>query len=99
MDQDDRSSMSEKIITGLDLGSSSIRVAMVSLDGHGQVEILALESTVSKGVDAGSIIDFDIASVDIRNVLKSVEEKTQKRVGQLYLAIKGTGVSGDCGFF
>ena len=86
--------MSNNIITGLDLGSSNIRVAMISVSDDETIEVLALENVTSKGIDSGNIVDFDIASTDIRDVLKRVEEKTQKRAKNICVSIKGAGISG-----
>jgi cell division protein FtsA len=67
---------------------------MISVSKHGQLEVLALENIPSKGIDSGNIVDFDVASTDIRDVLKRVEEKTQKRLKNIFVSVKGLGISG-----
>jgi len=80
------------IVAGLDMGSSNIRAAVCRVSGKGEMELLALESIPSGGIDSGDVTDFNIAVRDIREVLKKLEAKINGRIKQVSATIGGSYV-------
>ena len=66
--------MARNIITGLDIGSSSIRAIVVERKKDGTLHILAYAQKESEGVRRGYIINLDDASKTISATIKSLEK-------------------------
>jgi hypothetical protein len=82
----------ERLITGIDLGSSYIKVAVCIVDRRRNIELLSLDSAVSNSIKAGNIVDLDIACRDVRTLLKRTEKRINRKIRYITVAIKGAGI-------
>ncbi|NQT22938.1 MAG: hypothetical protein HQ579_05805 [Candidatus Omnitrophica bacterium] len=83
-----------RIITALDLGSSNIRACAASINGRGQLKLLALERMPSSGISHGGVVDFDAATNDILRMTKALEKKAKKKIRYISLAISDADFNG-----
>lgn len=70
--------MSEKIITGLDISSTQIRIAVGSLQEQGNLQIIAAIEESSEGINKGVITNLEEAVTSLSRAL----EKTERMIGQ-----------------
>lgn len=61
-------------VTGLDIGSSSIKV-LVAEFVNGEMNIIGVSNTKSEGVKDGIIINIEVAAAAIQKAIKEAEEK------------------------
>ena len=51
----------DKVICGIDVGSSKIATLIASVDETGKINLIGVSSTVSKGVKKTQVVDIDEA--------------------------------------
>ncbi|MFA6908563.1 MAG: cell division protein FtsA [Patescibacteria group bacterium] len=84
----------EEIITGLDIGSSMVRVAMGQLDVNGRgIQILGVAEAPADGLNKGSVTSIEDAVSSVSSALEAVERMTGIPVEHAYLGIGGTHIS------
>jgi cell division ATPase FtsA len=83
-----------KIVTGLDIGSSKISAVTASIEKGGQFNILSHATQDSRGVSRGSIIDLNDAVRSVSSVLKNLKNKSPDGMGQIYVNINGEILKG-----
>lgn len=79
--------MQQEIILSIDFGSKKLSASMATKDRDGEMEILAVESCKSNGIEKGIIKDIDKCSEDVNNLLMTIEEKTKKNISDVYIGI------------
>ncbi len=84
--------MRRHIVTGIDIGSSLIRVVVVAYSKHDAPQVLATASAESRGLRHGYIVNFDEAVESIRTVLAEAEKKIDTRITRAFLAIGGVSL-------
>lgn len=79
-----------QIITGVDIGSSSIKMVSVA-QGQGDrgFEILAQYQEPSFGVRKGVVVDVHKVAEILSNLAERAERDTKKRMGNVYVGIGG----------
>lgn len=82
--------MKSEIITGLDLGSSAVRVVVGQRDEAGMPRIIAAVETLSEGVSRGTITSVEDATSSIAAAFEAAERVTGVPVERVWV-----GVSGD----
>lgn len=82
----------QRIITGLDLGSSNVRASACRVDSKGNIELLGLETMPSRGMQSSNIINFNVACNDISEIIKRLEKSIKMRIRHVYATISGSGI-------
>ena len=73
----------------VDLGSSSVVVAVGEKPAEGRMSVLALVSKPVEGVNAGRIDNIELVSRAIREAVSEVEERLGIRITEAYAGISG----------
>lgn len=81
--------MARKIITGLDIGSSSIRAITVEQKKDGSLHILAAAQKESNGVRKGFVVNLEDAAKTINSVVKSLEKISGVSVKSAVVSVGG----------
>jgi len=91
--------MRNQIITGLDLGTSHIRIAVGQRDeeNNGKLQIIGLTEFPSQGITKGSINSIDDTVSSITAALEQIEKTTGLPVEQVFLGIAGPHISSQQG--
>jgi len=77
-----------KLIAGVDLGSSKIAVAIGDYK-NGEVELKSYEMTESVGIRGGVIVDLKAANNCINNVIQKAEKKVKAEINSVFVGISG----------
>ena len=85
--------MSRNIITGLDIGSSSVRAIVIEQKKDGTLHILAAAQKESSGVKRGYINNLDDASKTISAVVKSLEKISGISIRNAVISVGGISLS------
>lgn len=85
--------MARNIITGLDIGSSSIRAIVVEQKKDGTLHILAAAQKESSGVKRGYINNLDDASKTISATIKSLEKISGISIKNATVSVGGISLS------
>ncbi len=84
----------EEIITGLDIGSTTIRVVVGQLNLHDQkIHVLGAAENVAEGINKGSITSIEDAVSSISGVLEKVERMTGVPVEHAFVGINGSHIT------
>ena len=82
--------MRNKIITGIDIGSSSIRIVVSELiNGETTPHVLSMTNKRSRGLRHGYIIDVEDAREAVKEAIKEAENSSGKKIETAFLAIGG----------
>ena len=84
-----------RVITGLDIGSSKVSAVVVSIGKGGQFNILSQATQDSRGVSRGSIVDLNGAVRSVSGVLNKIKAKCPGGLGQIYVNITGETLKGS----
>ncbi len=83
-------------ITGLDIGSSRISAVVAEVNKDGVFTVLTEESSMSKGVWRGALIDLNDTIDSVSKVLLKIRNKTTtKDLGDIYVNITGDSLKGE----
>ena len=77
------------IIVGLDVGTSSIRVAIGELSSDGGIEIIGLSNKKSQGLRNGAIVNLEAAGAIIKEAVDAAEQNAGFEVSSCVAAIGG----------
>jgi cell division protein FtsA len=83
----------ERIIAGLDIGSSKITTIIATLGDEGKVSVIGVSSVPSKGIKKGVVVDIDEAVEAIAQSLESAERMAGYAVSAAYVLVNGTHIS------
>ncbi len=84
----------EDIITGLDVGSTAIRVVVGQLNPHDQkIHVLGAAEQPAEGVNKGTITSIEDAVSSISSALEQVERMTGIPVEHVYVGINGSHIT------
>ena len=84
----------EEIITGLDIGSTTVRVVVGQVNPHdNKIQILGAAENSTEGVSKGSITSIEDAVSSISGVLEKVERMTGIPVEHAYIGINGSHIT------
>jgi len=81
--------MARKIITGFDVGSSSIRAIVVEQKKDGSLHILAAAQKESNGVRKGYVINLEDAAKTISAIVKSLEKISGVSIKNAVVSVGG----------
>lgn len=77
------------IITGLDIGTSTIKALVVQKKGK-ELEVLAQSQIPSFGVRKGTVINIDEVAKNIQALLSEVEKLSGRRIDSVFVNIGGS---------
>lgn len=83
----------ETVITGLDLGSTNIRVAVGSPTEDGQLQILGAAEHPGDGISKGTVTSIEEAVSSISGCLEKAERMTGIPVERAFVGINGTHIA------
>lgn len=82
----------EKIITGIDIGSTKISTTVASVSEN-KISVIGVSGNVpSKGVNKGNIVDIDVAVEAISNSLERAERMAGVSISSAYVTINGSHI-------
>jgi len=88
-----RSKSQPSLITGLDIGSSAVRIAVgqtgVRADGKKELQIIATAEVPSEGVQKGVIVSIEEAVSSISNALEHIERMVGIPITNVWIGISG----------
>lgn len=88
-----RSKSQPSLITGLDIGSSAVRVAVgqtgLRADGKKELQIIATAEVPSEGVQKGVIVSIEEAVSSISNALEQIERMVGIPITNVWIGISG----------
>lgn len=79
----------DKIICGIDAGSSKIATLIASVDENSKISLIGVSSTVSKGVRKNQIVDIDEAVSAITESVESSERMAGYSISSAYISLGG----------
>lgn len=80
------------IITGLDIGTSKIKVLLVSQSKDGKLELVLKEEENSEGVRRGVIIDPERISNILKDLFSRISEEVSQKVNSVYVNLGGSHI-------
>ncbi len=83
-----------KIIAGLDLGTNNIRGAVVKIDGKNRIELIGVDTIPSNGIECGTVVNLELASREVNNLLTRLERKTGRRIKRVSAVVSDPMVEG-----
>ncbi len=86
--------MSDKIICGIDIGSSKI-ATVVGLESkeNDEVRIIGFNTTASKGVKKGLIVDIDQVTGAVEESVEKAERMAGHKINQAFVSVGGPHIS------
>ncbi|MBQ0072103.1 MAG: cell division protein FtsA [Spirochaetales bacterium] len=84
----------DKTIVGLDIGTSSTRVAIGTVSRDGQLMIESVTEHVSEGVRNGSIVNIEQTMKVIGQVVSEAEMQAGSEVGSVIIGVGGDQIKG-----
>lgn len=79
----------DKIICGIDVGSSKIATLIASIDENGKINLIGVSSTISKGVRKNQVVDIDEAVAAITESVESAERMAGYSISSAYVSLGG----------
>lgn len=79
----------DKVICGIDVGSSKVATLVASLSEDGRVNLIGVSATPSKGVKKGQIVDIEAAVDAITESIESAERMAGYSVSQSFVNLGG----------
>lgn len=80
------------IITGLDIGSNNIKAIVAEIKNNGRLLILAAFKQPSAGFRKGALVDFEEATVSLRNIVSDLRRLTPKSIKNVYVNVNGANI-------
>lgn len=81
--------MDDRIIVGIDVGSSGIYATAGKVDAIGNIEIVAKVEKSAKGIDKGRITDFDEACKCLEETFKDLENILNQDIKGAFITVPG----------
>jgi len=85
---------SPSIIAGLEIGTSKVCAVVGEENESGALTIIGLGQARSRGVRKGEIVDFELASEDIRTAVAEAEQMADAEIRSVYLGVTGSHLRG-----
>jgi len=84
--------MPEKFITGIDLGSSNIKVAVAAFNPEGTLQIVSATEEVAEGINKGIITNLEEAVTSLSRALERAERMIGTNIERAIIGISGTHI-------
>ena len=79
----------DKIICGIDVGSSKIATLIASAEESGKINLLGVSNTPSKGVRKNQVVDIDEAVISITESVEASERMAWYSISSAFVSIGG----------
>ncbi len=83
----------ERIISGIDIGSSKIATIIAQISEEEQVSIIGVSSVPSRGIKKGVVVDIDEAVEAISECLEGAERMAGYAVSTAFVTVDGVHIS------
>ena len=83
----------ERIISGIDVGSSKIATIIAQISDEEQVSIIGVSSVPSRGIKKGVVVDIDEAVEAISECLEGAERMAGYAVSTAFVTVDGVHIS------
>ena len=84
----------DRIIVGLDIGTTKICCLITELKESGDLEIIGFGTSVSKGLNRGLVVNMEDTVEAIRHAVEDAEKMAGIRVDDVYTGIAGGHIQG-----
>ena len=85
---------SEDLIVGLDIGTTKVCVIIGGFSSSGQLEIIGVGTTPSRGLRRGVVINIETTVRSIAAAVEAAEMMSGREVGSVYTGIAGGHIEG-----
>lgn len=79
----------DKVICGIDVGSSKIATLIASVDDNGKINLIGVSSTISHGVRKNQVVDIDEAVAAITLSVEAAERMAGYSISSAYISLGG----------
>lgn len=86
--------MTPRIVTGIDLGTHSVRAIITQFDSEGRPSIAGRGLAESRGITKGYITNVHEAAQAVRSAVRQAEAEAGTRIAEAYIGIGGIGLEG-----
>lgn len=83
----------ERIITGIDIGSSKICTVIAQLSGEDKISVIGVSSTPSRGIKKGVVVGIDDAVEAIAKSLEAAERMAGYAVSGAFVLVDGSHIA------
>jgi len=83
----------DRILSGIDIGTSKITTLIASVEEDGELRIIGVATTVSKGIRKGQIVNIEEATTAISDSLEAAERMAGSSVGKTFLSVGGNHIA------
>ncbi|MEX0616546.1 MAG: cell division protein FtsA [Candidatus Woykebacteria bacterium] len=83
----------ERIIVGIDSGSSKIATVVASLASEGALTVIGVSTVASKGIRKGQVVDIDEAVSAMSESLEQAERMAGVSIGSAFVSVGGSHIS------
>ncbi len=83
-----------EIIVGLDIGTTKVCVIIGALNDNGQLEILGVGTTPSRGLRRGVVVNIEATVHSILNAVEAAEMMSGREVSEVFTGIAGGHIEG-----
>lgn len=86
--------MSDKLICGIDIGSSKIATVVgIESPEHDEVRIIGFNSTLSRGVKKGLIVDIDQVTAAVEESVEKAERMAGHKIAHAFVSVGGPHIA------
>ena len=83
----------ERLIAGIDIGTSQTNTLIAELDENNQFEIVGVGSAQSRGIKRGVIVDLEQASEAVKESVNNAERMAGVQIDSAVVAVNGSHIS------
>ncbi len=83
---------SDKMIVGLDIGTSKVVAIVGVLNEHGVIEVIGLGSAPSRGLKKGVVVDIESTVHSIQRAIEEAELMAGVQIHSVYVGIAGSHI-------
>jgi cell division protein FtsA len=84
----------DDIIVGLDIGTTKICAMVGTANAKGEIEIIGLGTSQSRGLKKGVVVNIDSTVDSIRKAVEEAENMAQVEINEVYTGIAGGHIMG-----
>lgn len=81
--------MKDKVVCGIDVGSSKIATLIASVDENGKINLIGVSSTTSKGVRKSQVVDIEEAVSAITESVEAAERMAGYSISSSFVSLGG----------